>query len=276
MIRRWFGKGLEITGRIIRADGFDNWIEGQLEKIAEDLVVEAGAKAVGGRDELKRSFLKAFKMPLKEGPFAEKINRTFQEFLDVGGEICELIVRATSISSNQVFLVPFFVMNPGGFHVVEAQLSGSADFKRLYPEPNLKKFFFNEWERAIVNKILEANPTVKKPLRLGSKKKIDEYFIVFVDKDAFWSDKQARGSYYIYYGPNAEQKSFKPKIQKRIEDLDNLRGQADQATIDCALTTYSTLVGEIGDKPNWHNIRMSMIDKSLKLPFRVGSWLPEP
>jgi hypothetical protein len=92
-----FGKTLEISGRVMQAEGVDKWIESQGEKLAEDFAVKRGGKALGGRA-LKKSVLGEFKKPFDDRSFAERIDSTSGQFLNIAGDVCDLIVYSTDIS----------------------------------------------------------------------------------------------------------------------------------------------------------------------------------
>jgi hypothetical protein len=173
-------------------------------------------------------------------------------------------MRGVLSSRGQVFLLPFFFLNQVGFKKIQADLSRSAAFNRLYPLDVLKRFFFSELEDAIVNRMKASNPTVANPVILNN-----EFCIVNLDGASFWSDAHIQGSYYIFAGRTAKaDRSLRQGIETKIKNLDWLKGGADQVVIDNSIATYSEFLNRIPDNPDWHSLKMDTLDIGLKVPFR--------
>jgi hypothetical protein len=257
---RWSGKVLEISGKIMQADGVDAWIESQGKALFEQWVTKRGIKYFSTYRG-KKQVVEALRQPLRSRAFSESIDKTFGEYLIDAEKVCEAVEKAGSFGGfGFTFIVPSFLFQDHPFRRLEARIKNWDEFNRLYAA-EVQDLFFDEWRRAAVQQIRDERPAPDKPFSLGN-----DRFIVSVDDEAFWSDRLSRGSYYIYESPNSKMsKADFSKITRQVADLDRIRGAFSKDQLARQIQSFEKIASIINEKNDWHQANMALIGSRMPM-----------
>lgn len=235
-----FGKSLEISGRILQAEGVQEWLEHKGKTLFEEWTVKKGIKYFAGYRG-KKLAVQALQSPFKSRPFFESIDHTFEEFCEHGGKIAQMVGLRCSQISNFTYFIPYFLLDDIAFEKIESRIRNWDEFKRLYPDELIKQLFFQEWRSAIKANISSLQPTVKKPIKLEQ-----GYFAVAIDDEAFWSVESMKGTYYVHHNLGNEITSGDfITVNRQIIDLDKKRGELSSSELNSNLSAFVTIADAI-------------------------------
>jgi hypothetical protein len=263
MIFGLFGKALEVSGKILQAKGVEEYLVGRGEAAIEDYVVSMGKKKLSNR-KARKLLLANFKEPLKDRQFRARIDKTWDDYLSICGETCDLVFYSLGFYSKDLILLPTSFLADSSFPICAAEISNTEVFQKLYPSELLQGFFFEVWKEALLDQIDSESPDWNNPLALG-----DNYCIVGIDPDLNWSGSMPKGAYYVLKLKATElTKALRAQVKTRINDLDILRASVTSHEVDQATKTYEAIRASISNKPDWHKLKMA--SKPLPMKLRVG------
>lgn len=223
---------------------------------------------MGGR-ELRKEFISQLRHPLEDRQFSVRINATWEDFLSTMADICGLITYAADVTSRDLFLAPYFLLNTTAFPIVKNTILKAEAFSRLYQSKLLQELFFSEWEKAVIAHMNAKSPTISNPLRVGP-----SVWLVGLEPNGFWSDTREKGSYYVYAGSMSGldkkgNNALKAALEVKKTTLDKLRGGASDDDVNASVATYSKISEAIGSDPDWHELKLSLLHEGLEVRFRT-------
>ena len=225
-IIRITGKVLEISGKIIQAEGVEDYLENKGKELLEKWVVKTGAQALSS-EEQREKVVEALRKPLHSRAFASAVDKTFDEFLNDVERVCQVTWSAGAIGSDTTALLPIALVQDCALSLSQNRIAGWAEFKRLYDSELLRQAFFEEWRMNAIKAILGSAPSPENPFEIG-----DRRWIVFTDPEAYWAEDVRPGAFYIHRS-SKERAAENKQVQFRshIDQLDEKRGRLTEAQL---------------------------------------------
>ena len=214
------GKGLEYSGKLAQAEGFEEWATNQGRAVIEKFALDRGFKILKGTraeseifDDLRRA---ATSDALKKAIQAQVAN--FQLLLGALAQKNRALPRSG---------YPAVIAVPRGFHsqaaiaILRNDLGASDELTRLKGGEALKEFFFAELTRQMADALLRTEPSIRKPANSAG-----EWLVIGADPKFKW-DIDGPGGHYYLFKPTFK---YDKDVQKRAaQELDNLA--VDLATL---------------------------------------------
>jgi len=210
------GKGLEYTGKLAQAKGFEEWAENQGRAVIEKLALDRGFKIFRGRraeseifDDLRRA---ATSEALKKAIQAQVAN--FQLLLGTLAQKNQELPQTSGY--------PPVIAVPRGFHsaaaigILRNELGGSDELTRLKGGEALKEFFFAELTQQMADALLKTEPSIKKPVTSAG-----EWLVIGADPNFKW-DIDGPGGHYYLFKPKYSSKYDKDAQKLAADELDTL------------------------------------------------------
>jgi len=220
------GKVLEISGKIIQADGVDEYLENKGKELLEKWVVKSGAQALSAKEQRER-VVEALRKPLHSRAFALAVDKTFDEFLRDVEMVCEVTWKAGVIGFDSTALLPAALVQDCALSLAQNRIAQWAEFKRLYDSELLRQAFFEEWRANAIKGIMGANPSPENPFEIGERR-----WIVFIDPEAYWTEEMPRGAFYIHRSSKERAEEDKQtQFRAHIDQLDEKRGRLSEAEL---------------------------------------------
>jgi small nuclear ribonucleoprotein (snRNP)-like protein len=265
---RTAGKILEISGKILQADGVNEYLENKGKELLEHWVQKKGIEYLS-IEQQKQQVVEAIGKPLQSRPFAQEIDTTFGEFLEVAGNVCKIIQVAGGLpAAAMTMLVPIAFVQDYALSLVERRIRAWAEFQRLYDGDVLREAFLEEWRTAAKQKIREANPATDSPFKLSR-----GCWLVLSDYTLFWSQEIPQGSFYIYCNSgDAVAAAEHSRITLQIKNIDRIRGRLKAVELNSNVQFFEAVRKEIEGKQTdgaveWDRVRkfVSIIQLKFKM-----------
>jgi|GEM_PF-3093306 len=208
------GKVVEFTGKLVQAEGFEEWAIGKGKEVVEKVALESGGRFFKARrakksmwDDLTSKFNDNPMFATAIGGFVKnyytRVYNVASESKELGGELPE---------KSSITVLPRCVLNAWERVCWEGEFDKSGELEKLKGGPLLRSFFFDEMVRQLDAAFSEAasESSPDEPLPVG------RYWIIGLNGDYQWLD--SKGHYYVYTSwqiAHADDKNTKKELKQQ-------------------------------------------------------------
>lgn len=188
------GKVIEFTGRLVQAEGFEEWAIGKGKEVVQKVGLESAGRFFKART-AKKSIWDDLASNFKDGSIFDTAIRGFVK--DYYTRVYNLASKTKELggelpAKSSITVLPRCVLNAWERVCWQGKFDNSAELAKLKGGPLLRSFFFDEMVRQLDAAFsqLASKSSPDEPLPVGL------YWIIGFDGDYQWLD--SKGHYYVY------------------------------------------------------------------------------
>jgi hypothetical protein len=190
---------LTYSGRLSRPPSFDTWAETDGRAVVTELASKRWFSLLGKRRAAKREVWCELQQLAESGFVADEIRSAVAAYTTRMADFAleRSSLPRMSVDLRRVFVVPRAPYNAWTYNFLRTRLALRPEIASLKGGPELASYFCFELLNAADAALVEASPSVKRPLRAGP-----AWSIVGADSQLVWSlpfqrEPQWRGHYFV-------------------------------------------------------------------------------